>query len=458
MITPFFAPYSHAAVYRAHKFAKYLPRFGWKPYVLTVDRSFLYFIDKSLLNDLPKEVEILRAKHIDLSFSGLKSLFREPVADSGSLEGPTSSDLTAKLRGDNVNFIKSAIDKLMDEFLFLPDRYITWYPFALNMAKGMIDSKGVDVIYSTAPPFTPHLIAMALKRRFKIPWTADFRDVETKEERKELRPWRFKSGINSIIEKKVMEKADLILTTCEEARELFLSKYNEIADNKIIRIMHGADSEILYGAKSSEKSKKFRVIFSGEFQKAYSTKFFEFLKVIFSRGLFEKENIEVLIVGSIKRNVFLKKRIEFLGLDEVVKFIDYLSLKDYFDMLLSADAALLPSALKYKIQIKLSDYLFAKKPIIAFDVTNEVRDILKESGLGVFVPNEVEEGVEVILNLLRGNFKLNVNENYINQFSAFNRTKELSDALKKLVESDRTKSHRFQNCIDEGNWIGLSPL
>jgi len=66
MITPFFAPYSHATVYRVRRFAKYLTRFGWKPYVLTVDRSSLYFIDPSLLDDLPEEVEIIRARHLDL--------------------------------------------------------------------------------------------------------------------------------------------------------------------------------------------------------------------------------------------------------------------------------------------------------------------------------------------------------------------------------------------------------
>ncbi len=48
IVTPYFAPQSHAAVFRAYKLAKLLPRFGWKPYVLTVDTNYLYNEDWSL--------------------------------------------------------------------------------------------------------------------------------------------------------------------------------------------------------------------------------------------------------------------------------------------------------------------------------------------------------------------------------------------------------------------------
>ena len=40
IVTPFFAPQNHAAVFRAYKLAKYLPQFGWKPVVLTVDTQY----------------------------------------------------------------------------------------------------------------------------------------------------------------------------------------------------------------------------------------------------------------------------------------------------------------------------------------------------------------------------------------------------------------------------------
>lgn len=438
MITPFFAPYSHAAVYRAHRFAKYLPRFGWKPYVLTVDRSFLYFIDESLLDDLPKDVEIIRARHIDITYSGLKSLFEKVPTDSRLIKGPTSSDLTAKLQKQKKkNFIKDIIYKIEKELLFLPDRYITWYPFALKEAKEIIASRRIEALYSTFSPFTSHLIAMKLKKQFKIPWVADFRDPGVEEKRIEFYSTHLSHAINSIVEKKVMKNADLVLTICEGARDVLLSKYKEIINNKITFIRTGTDIEILQTAKPRKENNKFTIIFTGEFRQLYNRFLFQLLKVIFERNLFERKNVEVLIIGSIKRNISLKNKIEFLGLSDVVKFIDYLSSDDYFSILLSADATLLPGVLKGTFPIKLTDYLFTKKPVITFDATKEVYSFLERSGLGFFIPDKIENAVEMLLNLLKGNYKFNINEDYISKFSAFNQTKELSDALTRLIEKDR---------------------
>ena len=53
IVTPFFAPQNHAAVFRAYKLAKYLPQFGWKPIVLTVDTQYEFNEDPTLLAELP---------------------------------------------------------------------------------------------------------------------------------------------------------------------------------------------------------------------------------------------------------------------------------------------------------------------------------------------------------------------------------------------------------------------
>ena len=50
IITPFFPPQTHAAVFRAFKLVKYLKRTGWNPIVLTVNRNYLYLEDPDLLD------------------------------------------------------------------------------------------------------------------------------------------------------------------------------------------------------------------------------------------------------------------------------------------------------------------------------------------------------------------------------------------------------------------------
>src|SRR5271155_712943 len=72
IVTPFFAPQNHAAVFRAYKLAKYLPQFGWKPIVLTVDTQYEFNEDPSLLADLPKEVEIVRTRYVEPTLRGVR--------------------------------------------------------------------------------------------------------------------------------------------------------------------------------------------------------------------------------------------------------------------------------------------------------------------------------------------------------------------------------------------------
>lgn len=435
MITPFFAPYSHAAVYRIHRFAKYLPRWGWKPYILTVDHSFLYFIDNALMDDLPKEVEIIPARYIEFSYSGLKLLFKK---DRRIFQGPTSYDLTAELLKNNkYAFFKNVVGRLRDVFLsfFIPDQYLGWYPFAIKKAKEIIKSKHIDVIYTTAPPFTPSLIAMHLKNNFKIPWVADFRDWGLLfPEYNSILPFLAKV-MDTWAQKKIIKRADFIVTPSESIRDIIYTRYQNLLRNNVSCIRHGYDIETSYNLKNDIEKKKFTIVFMGEFVRFYKLTLFEILNEIFKRQLFDRNEVKVLIIGSIKRNIYLDKIIKKLELKDVVKLIDYISIKDYPKILLSADCTFLPGHREYSISIKIPDYLFARKPIIAHDVQEEVADILEKSGLGLILPQERERAIEIMLKLLKREWQpKKINDTYINQFTAIKQTKKIVDLLSKLCE------------------------
>ena len=72
MMTPYFAPQSHAAMFRAHKLARYLPDHGYQPIVVTTDINYLYNDVPSLLSELPPEVEIHRARYIEPTLRGVR--------------------------------------------------------------------------------------------------------------------------------------------------------------------------------------------------------------------------------------------------------------------------------------------------------------------------------------------------------------------------------------------------
>ena len=67
MIAYQFPPVGGSGVQRSAKFAKYLPLFGWEPVVLTRADTKMNLRDTSLLEELPKDLEIIRTPAYDLT-------------------------------------------------------------------------------------------------------------------------------------------------------------------------------------------------------------------------------------------------------------------------------------------------------------------------------------------------------------------------------------------------------
>lgn len=62
-----------------------------------------------------------------------------------------------------------------ENLFFIPDLFITWVPSALFEAYRLIREEKVDVILTTSPPESLHLIGMVLKELTGVTWIADFR-------------------------------------------------------------------------------------------------------------------------------------------------------------------------------------------------------------------------------------------------------------------------------------------
>ena len=62
MAAYYFPPLAGSGVFRSLKFAKYLPRFGWQPTVISTDRppDGWSYADESLIAEIPADVEVIR--------------------------------------------------------------------------------------------------------------------------------------------------------------------------------------------------------------------------------------------------------------------------------------------------------------------------------------------------------------------------------------------------------------
>ena len=169
MIAYDFPPIGGGGVQRTVKFAKYLSIFGWNPILLTVekDANNIEYADASFLEELSSKVTIYRSRIVEphdiYRFFGGKQ-------KQGSRESRI-----LHLDHDGANFM-SKIKDIVSSFL-VPDSKIGWYPGAIRKARQIFNTHQIDVIYSTSPKTTSHIIARHLSGKYGKPWVADFRDA-----------------------------------------------------------------------------------------------------------------------------------------------------------------------------------------------------------------------------------------------------------------------------------------
>ena len=108
--------------------------------------------------------------------------------------------------------------------IFLPDRYLTWLPFAVRRGRQIVRSEGIDVIFATCPPHSALLVGAVLKLLTGKPLILDFRDdwIGT--------PWyHSKPAIIRMIERRmeswVVKIADKVILVTEWSKKAFHERY-----------------------------------------------------------------------------------------------------------------------------------------------------------------------------------------------------------------------------------------
>lgn len=163
VVSYYWPPSGGGGVQRWLKFAKLLPEFGWDPVVVTPSNPDVPVTDPSLLNEVHEGVEVW-------SFP-----VWEPtrVLTALGLQGNTS-----RLGADQASSpsLVSKVVKWVRGNVFVPDARVGWVKPTTRKILSRLRHEPVDLIVTTGPPHSMHLIGLALKWATGLPWVADFRD------------------------------------------------------------------------------------------------------------------------------------------------------------------------------------------------------------------------------------------------------------------------------------------
>lgn len=227
VVAYFFPPIGGGGCQRTLKLVRYLAPLGWTSTVVTARDPDYWILDPTLLEEVPETTEVIRARGLTshrlvrlLAGGGVAVERRQGVRDPRSFR---------KLRR-------------LQSWLLIPDGYLAWAREAERAAARRIEAGGVDVIWTTSSPESAHLAGKGLKRRFGLPWIADFRDPWVGRVTYDPpTPWH--DSRHRALEREVVETADRVTLVSEAMVALYRERYPGVPRERFVYVPNGADSD-----------------------------------------------------------------------------------------------------------------------------------------------------------------------------------------------------------------------
>ena len=405
VISYYWPPSGGPGVQRVLKFSKYLKKLGWEPIVLTAKDGDFPVKDHSL-NDDAKTTQAYFVKSI--SHHKLYSWI------VGKKTSPTYQLSSSSEDSIIVKFIRWIRNNLI-----VPDGRIGWYPNAVKKGSDIIKQNNIRVIFSSAPPYTVHLIARTLSKKHELPWVADFRDPWTDRfynyENKRL--WLTKL-IDSYLERKVINDATALTTVSKTISEYY---------KKTFYVIHNGYDEEDFSLVNKTENNNVVISYIGTMTKSQNP--LMFFESIYELNLKEKK-YQIDLIGNIHPDI--KYYIEAKKYDNFIKIKPYIPHKDAIKKMCESDFLLLviPNTEKNKgiVTGKLFEYIRSMRKIIMIGPPkSDAAKIIAQTNSGRCF--DYSEKNKINQFLLKTNLP---SSNNYQQYSRENLTKILSHLIERI--------------------------
>lgn len=377
IITYYWPPAGGPGVQRWLKFVKYLGEFGIEPVVYVPENPSYPLTDEGMLKEIPRDVRILKRPIFEpyslasvFSKKGTKTMSRGLIREK-------EQSLTEKwmlwIRGN----------------LFIPDARKYWVTPSVKYLKKVIGEEGIEVVITTGPPHSLHLIGLKLKKNLKVKWIADFRDPWTSiGYHNKLKLGKRAARKHKELEKEVLTVADVVLATSSTTA----MEFNEIAGREVEVITNGYDLSDLSGHPPAEK---FCISHIGSLLTGRDPKIlWEVLAEMAAVREDFKRDLHLKLVGAVSEDVL--DSVRSAGLESFLEVQGYVSHTEALVLQKEARVLLLieinSPLTRGIIPGKLFEYMASGRPVIAIGPEEwEAGSMVEDSKVGrVFTYNDKE--------------------------------------------------------------------
>jgi glycosyltransferase involved in cell wall biosynthesis/peptidoglycan/xylan/chitin deacetylase (PgdA/CDA1 family) len=428
-----FPPDAEVGGVRPSKFAKYLRRFDWKPYVLTVKDRYHPVLDEDRQDGTDSTVIRTRFfRNPSYYYRKLKGW----LADNGLTQQPASlSDHVV----DDGKPKGATLRDWINTLLAFPDEQAGWVPFAVFSGIRAIRQYGIGVVLTSSPPHSAHLIGALLKTLTGTPWVADFRDpfFITEKDR----------GLSASLKRRseayLVRRADLVLTTAQRLTSYLALRY-PTEKHKFVTLPNGYDPDDFSGI-SLGKAERFTISYTGTvYLERDPEPLLRAVSELIQEGRIDDQRIALRFIGDC--DTVMGKPMSFLitkyHLESVVELTRWLPKKRALEAIAESHVLfLLVGDRPLMVPAKVYEYLWAGGQILALIDDGSTADLLREVGNSIVIaPNDyasIKQHVQRLYDsFLEGNDRPNETKrkrtDALTRYSRESLTRDLAELLNQL--------------------------
>ena len=418
VVAYYFPPMGGSGVQRVAKWCKYLPENGWDVTVLTVEPGAYFAFDEGMLAEVEEAgVQIVRTRSSDPTQAG-----------SGRKEVDLPSEWKRRLFA------------WVTGLFFIPDNKRGWMKPAMEAFRDIEKTHKIDLVLSSAPPYTSFLLGAAISQAQSLPHVMDYRDDWLDNPRHRY-PTSWHRARHRVLERKALATSSQVLAINQEIGDRIQTRVPE-AD--IVVLPQGYDpSDLTHGEHAGRPDGKVRFLYAGMFYDAQQPD-------VFLKGVAEaidadpslRSRFELRFVGLFPDNKL--PLISSLGLDGLVNFTGYLSHAETVQELMSADVLWMTIGHQEGEEMistgKLFEYMGTRKPILALVPPGTARQALSGyEAAKVADPDDAGRVAAHILDwtkaALLGALPAG-NQDWINTFDRRIQTRLLARMMNELVQDE----------------------
>ena len=389
IISYYWPPTGGSGVQRWVKFAKYLPEEGWQPVIYTPENPEQLAKDTSLEAEVPEETEVIKT-HIIEPYELYKKVLRKSGHSKEAVE-------VNPVNAQHKSFLQKAAMWVRGN-LFRPDPRCLWIRPSVRFLKKYLAEHPVDLIVSTGPPQSMHLIGLRLARETGLPWIADFRDPWTRIFYfKHLQMTKATERWHEKMEKKVLDEASAVVAVSP----LVQQEFQAMTDTPVELITNGFDECDFEGSECTEAyggpEKNFTITHTGLFAAdGNPTVLWDVLSEKCAKDEQFRKLLKIKLIG--KNDEQIIKALEDRGLKDMLEDMGYQPHSAAVQEQRTASVLILPlrKEPEYKAVLpgKLFEYLASFRPVLGIGQTDgAMAMILNKTKTGKVIDWEDKEGI-----------------------------------------------------------------